>query len=917
MLKDRLIQSHTRNATEIESASVHDDLQHVHQNTHLGLDTTFWTSDDIDPLYIPRDVTYGHVPPRTDSLRRTAMSPKKPRKPKVRVESMLAKDPHKGPPILPAAPIIPEITMDTVQMMPSDFFFDHFGPLTKEETVEEEERIERATRVMSRFDLSAFAQQLNDNRLSVVQPRQSHIVMTEEDEMEFVKLMAQQKIPLKKTLAKPTKTETDDVSPVEDNKSLEAEKDPEPEPEKEKEAEKEVEKEVEKEETIDAKDDPEPLVDEQEPKDLVVPVEKMMIMDEIDAYEEYDGTDESDYMEEIELIREFNNENHALEVIEESADNEEFDVLEDNEKIKGEEEITSKDENVQEIKVLSPDQPEPPTLTQVHLMDPKENLEYKNTPPLTGMYNTPLLGTSTMEEKLQISDLSLQSHVAPLADHTQDQKVPRLRRLLNSKGVSGNTRFRELLDMNVSAPAPAALAPPPPQVSVTMSISSPLKQGTQEPASENLPKDPKPTRSLGLFGSLRQATRSRSQSTTSIRGLMRSWGSTGNLRRQDRHSSPLGDTKEENEYSSDGRLLKPGDKATMSRAAMAVVQHTVAKKNGAPVLDEYRQGNLGLGLGPEKKPLHEPKGGSRLLSNLLAKATTQRKITKIVNMKQDRDGKEASSERAKVIRRTIIYVPPDSANFMKSLREPPVPPLPKVIPGPSSSKPVSMVGSDVSEGEYGQATVVTRQPSTKRYLKSSAAHNTPAANQPKPALEGVELREMSDGSVVWGIVQNHGNRKSFYAPKSSTETGRGEGGYEYVEEEEEETEEEVEERVLALMGLQPIATSEPEPVHSTHHGSASSSLPPPLPQKSSRRRAASVDRNTSQRYPASQPYRHDAHAEHVSTIARQDDSTTDIYYAPEMTLNNLVQIMASKRVNTEEVSIEEQLDQVMESFRCH
>jgi hypothetical protein len=54
-------------------------------------------------------------------------------------------------------------------------------------------RRRRSQKVMSKFDLSSFARDLHDHRLSVIQPRQSKIIMTEDDEFELEKLLERQR----------------------------------------------------------------------------------------------------------------------------------------------------------------------------------------------------------------------------------------------------------------------------------------------------------------------------------------------------------------------------------------------------------------------------------------------------------------------------------------------------------------------------------------------------------------------------------------------------------------------------------------------------------------------------------------------------------------------------------------------------
>lgn len=54
-------------------------------------------------------------------------------------------------------------------------------------------RRRRSQKVMSKFDLSSFARDLHDHRLSVIQPRDSRIIMTEDDELELEKLLERQR----------------------------------------------------------------------------------------------------------------------------------------------------------------------------------------------------------------------------------------------------------------------------------------------------------------------------------------------------------------------------------------------------------------------------------------------------------------------------------------------------------------------------------------------------------------------------------------------------------------------------------------------------------------------------------------------------------------------------------------------------
>ncbi|KAI8146340.1 hypothetical protein BJV82DRAFT_711136 [Fennellomyces sp. T-0311] len=324
--------------------------------------------------------------------------------------------------------------------------------------------------------------------------------------------------------------------------------------------------------------------------------------------------------------------------------------------------------------------------------------------------------------------------------------------------------------------------------------------------------EPQPSRSmsLNLFGSLRN--RARSHSTPSIKGLMRNL-STGSVISQ--------------------RPQKKRSHSTLSPAAMAVLKHTT-----------------------ETQPEPDTKSkGKRMLSQLLNSARLSRKPTKKVNMNE-------ATSRAQIVRRTIIYVPPDSENFMKHIEHPPSPALPRPV----------TPDSDEGVPKQQKATIVTRQASVKRQFSKRRNNNN---------LEGVELREMSDGSVVWGVVKKQGNRKSFYAAESKVEHSSQESS-----DEEDEDEEQIEERVLALMGLRPDLLKD--------YPSTEKLPPPPIPKRSPHRQQAT----------------------YVSSYSnRRGSSTTDIYYAPDATLPSLLQMISdSQESPRENPTVEEQLDEVMRSL---
>lgn len=269
--------------------------------------------------------------------------------------------------------------------------------------------------------------------------------------------------------------------------------------------------------------------------------------------------------------------------------------------------------------------------------------------------------------------------------------------------------------------------------------------GDSQPKSQaplsNISLKPK---SRGLFGSLRQVSRSKTTAHHSgnhvnpIRGLVR------NLSTNTHQSS---------------------SSAGMSRAAMAVIQHNVAKH-------EQKQQ-------PQKQP--------DIISQFISRASS----TKIVNM----DNKK---ERNQVVRRTIIYVQPDSLHqLLKNGGDGVnIPPLP-------NRNTVMSEESQEGEREYITATKISRQTSVRKKVvergqlqsmnedelippaqrpssTSSSSLSSSSSSSNMSYMEGVELREMSDGSVMWGIVKKEGNRKSFYAPN------KRDNKFELVAEEEEE-----------------------------------------------------------------------------------------------------------------------------------
>ncbi|EIE75794.1 hypothetical protein G6F46_006465 [Rhizopus delemar] len=301
----------------------------------------------------------------------------------------------------------------------------------------------------------------------------------------------------------------------------------------------------------------------------------------------------------------------------------------------------------------------------------------------------------------------------------------------------------------------------------------------------------KTTSSRSLFGSLRQVSRSKTttSATSSFKGLVRNLSQASH------------------------RPSSTNNNSGMSRAAMAVLQHEQKK-------DEEER--------PEGKQDEEekPRANSRLISQLISKAARHKKNTKIVNMNEDKG-------RAKVVRRTIIYVQPDSLNGALKAAES------KASSEDEASKEYVTATKVVRQTSVRKRVVTDRQQDKKRWqlqsMDESEFLSVSDEQQPKEDyLEGVELREMSDGSVVWGIVKQQGNRKSFFAPNQNNI-------YEHIEDE------------LA---------------------------PPPIPKRSPKRQA-------------------------------DKSETTDIYYSDEMTLPNLLKMMQQETHPGDELSVDDQLDEMM------
>ncbi|KAH8553316.1 hypothetical protein BGW37DRAFT_257419 [Umbelopsis sp. PMI_123] len=220
----------------------------------------------------------------------------------------------------------------------------------------------------------------------------------------------------------------------------------------------------------------------------------------------------------------------------------------------------------------------------------------------------------------------------------------------------------------------------------------------------------------------------------------------------------------------------------------------------------------------------------------------------------------------------------------------------------SSSIPRSSYDNDSIYKFYNSRTSTSERSldSVQRASMRSAAH---------AQLEGLEVREMSDGSVVYGIVKKdrNGRRTSVLLPTNNEQ---------YPVETEiltsDEDEDEIEDRVLQLMGYNPDSPrlsdftdvdrrsrkTSKEMVPSKSNDRSLQRLPPPqyppppIPTRSPRR-MASIKQQQQLKPKVSRVQDH--RAKHISTIASKspdgNGATTDIYVAEEATLSGLLDMI--------------------------
>lgn len=79
--------------------------------------------------------------------------------------------------------------------MEENYFFNDFSAeaISSQKSKAQSKKRRASAKASKKLNLSSFARELNASRLSVIQPRESKIVMTEEDELELTRLLELQK----------------------------------------------------------------------------------------------------------------------------------------------------------------------------------------------------------------------------------------------------------------------------------------------------------------------------------------------------------------------------------------------------------------------------------------------------------------------------------------------------------------------------------------------------------------------------------------------------------------------------------------------------------------------------------------------------------------------------------------------------
>ncbi|GAN08543.1 hypothetical protein MAM1_0210c08057 [Mucor ambiguus] len=803
-----------------------------------------------------------------------------------------------------------------------NFFFQDFSGNSKPKkrtTNNLNGRRRRSQKVMSKFDLSSFARDLHDHRLSVIQPRESRIIMTEDDELELEKLLERQR---QRMSMMTMSGSTDSFKVIPPLPSLD----------------------LIKPHTTTVLPSPSSPTSAQQP----VAKKKEITEDlEVPTMNSDHGSSTTNSFSSANGSSSANSSrgSYPSHVEHDNEDSNKIAIESEKEDDEG---ITAATTDVPQELATTPKTPIPASLTPVASIS-SSSIRHQHNQFKLGQLKRSVSTTSIKSNK---SSSQFRPAPTPLP-RIRDENEPvesRLHKQQARKSMSMDD-MQSKLDINESSVTSSALD----WINEDSRPSSRIKEFLPIQNQADAPllyQQAKPNKSRGLFGSLRQVSRSKTHhhsgnagGVSSLKGLVRNFSTS--------HQ-----TKPNN--LSDSNSSTTSDTTGMSRAAMAVIQHNVAKheqKKASPVIpDEKKQDEPSQPAQQKKRQRAKSdannSSGSRLIAQLLSRASSSNKTrrsnsTKIVNMEED----SAAQKRAQVVRKTIIYVQPDSLhNLLKnggdgsSIKVPPVP-----RPAKPQEIDVEARNTFLSDGslspdddtirskEYFTATKVSRQTSVRKRVVEAQEGNTTDTTTSSPLkesanahtnnhtsaggmlsrngsrrrwqlqsmgeddilstsdqheqktdnyMEGVELREMSDGSVVWGVVKKQGNRKSFYAPNKQNQLELVEDGEDNEDEEDAHGEDYFRNKVMKK------SSSSTTPLtHLQQQQQQQQALPPPIPRRSPRRQIQ------------------------ADPVLHTNNTKTDIFYSDQVTLPSLLRMMQEQQEQHEypgDISEEDEQDDIQQ-----
>ncbi|CAO3589133.1 unnamed protein product [Absidia cylindrospora] len=759
-------------------------------------------------------------------------------------------------------------------------------------------RRHRSQKAMSRFDLQSFARQLHANRLSVLQTRQSRMILTEEDEEELNKLLARKhslddgfSLPAPPVPPMPALPSVPVDSPQSDSLPAPLSETPDATAESIQ-TQQETPSSKDKDADNDKDNDTTTTAVVETSNDLAGPIPRLSISS---------GSIKKHSI----LLQKLNDQHSPIK--------------------------TSNNASLDDVAPLSPSLSDPSSFASPRQVESQSSSESSSSNSSTTTNNdtkdikaTPTsLSPSTSAFTVKKKPSWITSHLKqtanksknPLTDTASSYSLaPKPRKSMSVDTLRDQARRNDSWKTTPTSEKTIS-------DDATESDLKPALSTTKSPLPADQNKKPK----LRLFGSLRQASRSsRATGEGGFRGLMRNLSTVGQRQQQQQQRQPepeqqpdqadkdVGSSTDNNNTYTNSNSINHAA-STMSQAAMAVIHHDASvkkeklasksnkKEKPSPTVVESSKIEVDAMDGVDdttEQVTHtatSATGGVRLLTNLLAKARSRRSQkktpTKQTNDKttdqQEAENTACPKERNKVIRRTIIYVQPDALDFMKDGHLPPIPaPKNRTLKKKKKngqedddddddlrfSHDTMMDDASATTVEYATATKLTRQISRRKRLVEDPSQQVNSVSvTPTPTkdnnnkkwhlesvsefglddddddddevenenacLEGLELREMSDGSVVWGIVKKQGNRKSFFASSSSSTTPPL-----HEQQPHDQHPDEIEKSVLALMGLEPdsldhFSTQQPPPILRTSGTPRKSKRmpPPPIPKRSPRR----------------------------------------------------------------------------------